>query len=367
MSSSLPKGFSKPENSRLKLTKNRGGTSKHRTAPSAINCFGSLLRQTAKPCHDDRTTKLQANYTRENVVRLAYLILAHNAPTHLGRLIAALQPTGGTVFVHVDVRSDERPFREATMGMPVVFVPFHQRMAIHWCGFSMVEATLRLVKMAFTDGADRFVLMSGTDYPVKSPAALRAYLEQDLEFIQIDRLLDPLGNSHFDRCANRAFAGDFTLSNPRTGRPGLVNLVERVAAYLPRRTYSLPIYYGPSWWALTRTAIADILRIWRDEPTAIAWFRFSRSPDEMVFQTLLKSSSRSHKLAFDATIPEFTIPRHRAALHYANWDRPNPAVPRIVEQEDYDEILASGALFVRKIDPVRSKNLIDNLDAYNMK
>ena len=296
-------------------------------------------------------------------MRLANLILAHNFPTHLGRLVAALRPTGGTTFVHVDVRLDERPFREATMATPVVFAPPDRRIAVHWCGFSMVEATLRLLEMAFADGADRFVLLSGTDYPVQAPTALRTYLEQDLEFIQVDRLLDPLGESHFDRCANRVFAGDFTTTNLRTGRPGLVHLVERVAARLPRRTYDLPIYYGASWWALTRAAVADILRIRRDEPAAIIWFRFSRSPDEMVFQTLLKASSRSHKIAFDATMPGFAVRPHRAALHYANWDRPNPAAPRVVERQDLDEIIASGALFARKFDPLRSASLLDQLDA----
>lgn len=299
-------------------------------------------------------------------MRLAYLILAHDMPVHLGRLVAALRPTGGKAFIHVDVRSDERPFREVTMAMPVSFAPPHQRMAVHWCGFSMVEATFRLLEMAFADGADRFVLLSGADYPVQSPAVLCACLEQDLEFIQIDRRLNPFGDSHFDRCANRVFAGDFASSNPRTGHPKLVNLVERAAAYLPNRAYGLPIYYGASWWALTHAAVADILKVRRDKPTAISWFRFSRSPDEMVFQTLLKASSRSHKIAYDATRPGFASHRHRAALHYANWDRPNPAVPRIVERQDFDEIIASGAMFARKIDPIRSKTLLDHLDDCNM-
>lgn len=301
---------------------------------------------------------------RKQILRIAYLILAHNVPTHLGRLLAALEATGGTAFVHVDARADERPFRAAAMAaMAAAFVPDNRRMAIHWCGFSMVEATFRLLEMAFGDGADRFVLLSGADYPVQPPALIRARLEQDQEFIQIDRRLDPLGEDQFDRCANRVFAGNSALTNPRTGNPRLVHLIERVTARLPQRTYGLPIYYGASWWALTRPMVADILRIRRDKPTAISWFRFSRSPDEMVFQTLVKASSRADRVAFDATVLGFVPRPHQAALHYACWDRPNPALPRIVEEQDLDEIIASEALFARKIDPIQSAALLDRLDA----
>lgn len=296
---------------------------------------------------------------------IAYIILAHNHPTHLCRLVSALDGPESRFHIHIDRRVDDGPFRAATASSDIDFLADDQRLAINWCGFSMVEATLRMLAAAHAGGADRYVLLSGSDYPVQSNAEIRSCLASDREFIQVDRLLAPLGDDHFDRCANRVFLGDHQLTNERTGRPRIVRLAGRLAAKLPRRRYRMPVYYGPSWCALTRAAVDHLLRVRQDDPAALSWFRLARSPDEMVFQTLLKASPFVDQIAFDAT-GNFVPKAHRAALHYANWDRPNPNAPRTVDLEDLPDILASGALFVRKIDPSRSAGLLDHLDLHRL-
>ena len=297
---------------------------------------------------------------------IAYIILAHNHPMHLGRLISALDGPESRFYVHIDRRVDDTPFRAATASNNVAFLADEQRLAVNWCGFSMVEATLQMLAVAHDSGAERYVFLSGTDYPTQSDAAIRRRLAPEQEFIQVDRRLAPLGNDHFDSCANRVFLGDHPLTNERTGRPRIVRLAERLAAKLPRRRYRMPVYYGASWCALTAGAVDHLLRMRRDDPDALSWFRFARSPDEMVFQTLLKASPFADRIAFDATEGDFQPKAHRAAFHYANWSRPNPNAPRIVDTEDLADILASDALFVRKIDPSRSAALLERLDLHRL-
>lgn len=299
---------------------------------------------------------------RSRKMNVAYLILAHAYPELLARLIRRLDHPHAAFFVHVDAKSDLDAFVGAVANPKVVFLIGTDRTSINWCGFSMVRATMNLLMCSAATTADRFVLLSGTDYPTASASSVVAILSQDKEFIQVDRVLDPDGDGEFDRCANRIFLGDMSVFNPRSGNRILKGIANRMTRRLPRRRRITAVYYGSSWWTLTRKAVVEILNVYRDAPGQINQFRFTRSPDEMVFQTLLKSSDRAGHIAYDSTVAGFTPAENQAANHYANWSRPNPLAPRTVDEEDYEEIVSSGALFVRKIDPVRSAGLLAKLD-----
>src|SRR3990172_12171962 len=67
-----------------------------------------------------------------------------------------------------------------------------QPRAIHWGGFNMVQATLDLIRAARTGSVpfDRFCLLSGADYPIKTRAEVRRTLDCDLEFLGVERSMD---------------------------------------------------------------------------------------------------------------------------------------------------------------------------------
>jgi hypothetical protein len=46
----------------------------------------------------------------DGVMKIAYLILAHNNPGHLSRLTRALTAQNNAVFIHIDKKADIRPF-----------------------------------------------------------------------------------------------------------------------------------------------------------------------------------------------------------------------------------------------------------------
>ncbi len=295
-------------------------------------------------------------------MKVAYLILAHAHPELLTRLIRRLDDPRALFYVHIDAKTDLKIFKDAVGSDKVVFLSGANRVSINWCGFSMVQASLNLLASAFGDvNASRFVLLSGTDYPAVSASRIVEALSADHEFIKVDRQLNPDGNGEFDRCANRLFLGDIPLLNPRSGNVLLRKISNRLAGKLKRHLQQ-PIYYGSSWWALTRVAVSQILEVYKRSPQRVRQFCFARSPDEMVFQTLVKASDRASHIAFDATVPGFAPASNQAANHYVNWDRPNPLLPRTVDENDYENIVELGALFVRKIDPIRSAGLMEKLD-----
>jgi hypothetical protein len=79
-------------------------------------------------------------------MKIAYLILAHQNPGLLGRLIGRLTSPNADFFVHVDKKSDITPFASIAE-RPNVFL-LRERVAIYYGEFSMVRAELLLLRQA---------------------------------------------------------------------------------------------------------------------------------------------------------------------------------------------------------------------------
>ena len=121
---------------------------------------------------------LPALLVRHRQMKIAYLILAHGSPKHLARLVAALSSNSATFFIHVDRKSDILPFA-AIQGQAIRFSD--TRIPVYWGDFSQVEATLTLLRAALDCNAkfERFVLLSGADYPVSNINVHRVILRSE--------------------------------------------------------------------------------------------------------------------------------------------------------------------------------------------
>jgi hypothetical protein len=296
-------------------------------------------------------------------MRFAFLILVHHQSESLLRLINRLEHPDTVFFVHVDAKADAAQFRKALGSRAdVTLLPQQKRASINWGGFGIIEATLSLMSAAHVAGADRFVLLSGADYPVRPVADILHEVAKDQELIAVDRLCRRDGTGWFDQVAYQRYIGYIPWLNPRTGRPRLTRWADKVISRLPRRKSPFPIYYGPAWYSLTRAAVTEILTIASEQPNVIDWFRHTRSPDEMLMQTILKGSSRANAIVYDATVPgSATRPDDLAATVYADFEADSSA-PRTIDLTDLPKIEELGALFARKIDPVISSDLLAAID-----
>ena len=117
---------------------------------------------------------------------VAYLVAAHDNPAHLQRLIGALSSPSSKCFVHIDRKSDIEKFH----GLRAHDVHITaDRRSVYWADFSPIEATLVLLRAAMADPRrfDRFVLLSGADYPLRSAAAIERFFARNpgKEFIDL--------------------------------------------------------------------------------------------------------------------------------------------------------------------------------------
>jgi hypothetical protein len=113
-------------------------------------------------------------------MKIAYLILAHNNYNHLRRLVKALNGSTSTFFIHIDKKS-EMPDNLHDFEN-VIFV---KRSKVWWSGWSIVDATLRLMRVAVSHGFDYYILLSGTDYPIRPNSFLYEKLSTGNEYINI--------------------------------------------------------------------------------------------------------------------------------------------------------------------------------------
>ena len=98
-------------------------------------------------------------------MQIAYLILAHNSPDHVGRLIGALDNNRAHFFIHIDKKANLNEFqRYTTQRRNVHYI--ENRIKVFWGGFSMVEAILNLMQEAIRSDIDfkYAILLSGSHF-----------------------------------------------------------------------------------------------------------------------------------------------------------------------------------------------------------
>jgi len=240
------------------------------------------------------------------VVKIAYLIMAHNTPRHVQRLVSALSTSSAGFFIHVDRKSRLSDF--SVTGDGVHFTK--KRVAVFWGDFTQVEAILALIEAALADERrfERFVLLSGADYPLRSASEIESFFESHpkTEFINLVPMPSVAAGKPISRLST------YWL-RPATPRPfRAVQRLLMMARVLPReRDYrscfgGLAPYAGSTWWALSRDACEYIADVANRETRLVRFHRHAHCPDESFFQTILGNSDFKSRIARNLTYTDWS-------------------------------------------------------------
>ncbi len=276
-------------------------------------------------------------------MKIAHLILAHTAPGQLHRMIMRLQHSSAYFFIHIDKKSDIRPFEHLEEIPNVRLVA--KRVTVNWGGYSQVQATLNSCEEILGTGIafDYINLMSGMDYPIKSTSYIHDFLADNPGKI-------------FMRCEpvmevwKEAIPRITQYHLPDLNIPGRYKLEKILNTVLPARKLRPGIIAAgrAQWFTASRDSIAYVVDYMKNNPWIARHFRLSWGADELMFHTILYNSP------FRAAIQADN-------LMYTDWAE-HKASPKTLSMEDLPALRHTDKLFARKFNEQFDHFILDVLD-----
>ena len=276
-------------------------------------------------------------------MRIAHIILAHNEPKQIERLIKRLQHKKADFYIHVDHKSRITDFKYLEdLGQVQLVMP---RIKVYWGGFSMVQAMLNSIEFVLQRSRtyDYINFLSGQDYPLKDVYAIHDFFKQNqgkifTEFLSV--------NDEWTEAKPR-LTKYFLTDSPFAGH----YFIERLAnTFLPKRKIPknmIPV--GRSQWLTISSLHANhILEHLIDYPAILKYFKYTWGSDELFFQTLLYNSDYRSDMVNDN-------------LRLIEWES-GKSSPNTFTIKDADMLLNSNKLFARKFNSHVDSKILDLLD-----
>lgn len=267
------------------------------------------------------------------LVQLTYLVLVHDKPDQLRALLELLVADGDRALVHVDATTDAGPFMRIAddVGPDVRFAK--KRHDVRWGGFGAVAATLTLLSEAVDlCPADHYVLLSGTDLPIRPTPDLHRHLSTGAVHMNCWPMPDEARGKPMSRLENYHFASS------RRGSP-IAYRFNQLLRRLPRRNVEKGLqgakpFAGGQWWSMPHDCAVATLDFVVRAPAFVRFFHHVAVPDEIFFQTVLMALPKSWLV--------------RPSLTYTRWS--GGVSPDLLRSRDVEALAGVDAFFARKFD-----------------
>lgn len=275
-------------------------------------------------------------------MKIAHLILAHNQPLQLARLIDRLSHPDAYFFIHIDAKTDLEQFKFLTQKERVFLIS--DRVKVRWGAYSIVQATINGFKAIVNSGKqiDYVNLLSGADYPIKTTAEIHHFLIKNAgkNFMAFESV-----HEQWHEAISRLTT--YHLTNYEF--PGKYFVQKWLNKFAPLR--KMPQNLTPvgrsQWLTINNGAVKYILDYLEKYPEVSRFFELTWAPDEIIFQTILYNSPFKNSMVNNN-------------LRYIDWSEGKPS-PKTLMEDDFMKLNKSDALFARKFDP-SVNGILDQLD-----
>lgn len=287
-------------------------------------------------------------------MKIAYLLFAYTNPWLIERVISKLSTEDCAFFVHIDQKTSMEEFSRLR-GDNVFFA--EKRIPVYWAEFTGIEAILLLIRQALASAQDYeyFVLLSGSDYPLRSAGYIHSFLERNrgTEFMSIVKV--PAPGKPLSRI------NTLRLPSSKPVRRFAVRVLARMG--LAQRDYrkylgSLEAYAGNTWWALTRDACQYISEFAQHNQHVAEYFQNVFAPEESFFHTILGNSAFKSRIRKNLLYEDWST----QAAHPAMINDQHIAFFEAHEKVSVSDLFGDGEfLFARKFSD-DSLALLDRID-----
>ena len=296
-------------------------------------------------------------------MRIAYLLLVHNTPNHLQRLLNALKHNHDDFYIHIDRKSNNSFDKIA--GERIYFSS--EKIPVYWGEFSQIEVILMLIRQALGSGKkyDYFILLSGSDYPIRSPEYIHNYLQNNYgdEFINLVKIPNNELGKPLTRITEYRVGSDKPVQ--RFIYEKIVGFKRLFGSGYFRRDFSkrfrdIVPYGGSEWWALTGEACKYVVDFSDSQKVFFEFFKNTLCPDEMFFQTILGNSHFRKHIRRNVTYADWASPGRKPAIIGENHIRYFENCKGLVL---VDDAYGKGELLFARKFPDDSEQLVEKIDS----
>jgi len=289
------------------------------------------------------------------VKSVGFLCLAHNNFDYLEALSKYCSSNESRFYLHIDkhaqIPSSFTPNRKTEL------IDNDKRIRTRWGSIQIVDATIVLLKRALKANHSHYILLSGTDIPLKPLASALTQLKDDHSYLSIwheittDDVKSPLYREFFKR---HSYLNSFTnpgeayVSGSRFNIYRMLLLNKLIRLWPIKKTlFSYEKYAkGSQWFALSHQAATYLVNEW-EKSSVREQFKNMHAPDEKAIQTILLNNSGHLNLAIDRSQDN-----NKQGVHWINWQT-NNGIPQLqnIPYDSLDSVKNQNAIFARKLAP----------------
>ena len=257
-------------------------------------------------------------------MRIVFALIAHGETPPVIRLISTLLKSGHRVVVHYDGKQSASDFRCLQAAFrDASKVLFAERTRVAWAEWSVVQATLNCLESieAAAWQPDYVYLLSGSDYPIRPWRELVSFLERNkgdefIESVPSDTTKWVKSGPQEERYQYRWFT-NWRESPFLTDR---ILALQKLVGLKRRFVRNFVPHLGSQWWVLTWQTLKKVLLLSR-EPDIRAFFKRTLVPDELFFQTLVRTIVPNQQIiGCSLTLYQFTDYGYPVVYHFDHVD-----------------------------------------------
>ena len=293
-------------------------------------------------------------------MKIAFMVMAHTDAAQLNNLVKRLSPNDffdSHIFIHIDKKANISDFVSVTKYKYVTVIS--KRIDVTRCGISQVDASLELMKAALESGTefDRYILITGQDYPIVSNEQIFNTLSQkEIEFMR--------GYKVTGTSMNKKVRKYYFYNKHLTGSP-FWDLIRRLLQFIvspisKKDTVEIDnnqweIYYSSAYFAVSHSLFIELYSKGKNKKY-YDYFKTAICSDEMYFITIAANSRFRDKLeAIDTD--SHTLLDNSSITYFKYLNRPIE-----LTENNYLELVDCGRMFARKFSSSYSTKLIELLE-----
>lgn len=285
----------------------------------------------------------------------AILITAYKNPKQLCELIDFFDEDY-SFYIHIDkkskIASSDIMQLESKSSVKLVSREYN----VNWGSVDHLKAILLLSKeCAKNKNVDYVHLITGQDFPVKSPKQISKFLQENYgaEFLSARPL--PLKTWIDGGLSRVIYYNPYEIFNAKSWQRIFIKAlvqIQKVAGLKRKLPSELEALYGGStYWTLTLSAVEYFLDFLDKHPNVLAAYKYSFCAEEILLHSILMNSPFKEKV-------------EKRNLRYMLWENRDGAYPPNLDERDFENIISSDAFFARKFEYPVSEKLRNRLVQY---